>query len=260
MTNVFIKESISVAGNNFGKDQVYDLEGSELQRVLETGQAIRFEVPEIDAYSQKVDNAVSKYKKGVQKIEQSKDPRYQDSTFKAEAINKLKDELKEEVNATQAEYADLLANVREESAKEVANKTVNISDFDRRQAEIKAKQLASEITLGRGEGALDQLAEDVKYLEEGRKQALALELPSVMQSVKGDEKLERKVKGIYEQTKQGDSPEALFARGVTALPNKCTHAYDRLTLIDRNFKDDNNLNVHREGNRYDRNHYAYLPQ
>ncbi|WP_226036738.1 hypothetical protein [Aquibacillus saliphilus] len=244
MTKVFLTESVTTVGNRYKGNEIYDLEGTELQSTLDTGYAYKFDVPEINQYSKNVSSAVSKFKKEVKKLDESTDPRYKDVDFKNEAIEKLKAELKTEVDRTQADYKEMLDSIREEAAQEVANADVHISENDSRQASIRAKQLASEVLLGQGADALDQLAEDMKHMSAGRRQALSLELPQVMQAVKGDEKLESRVKSIYTQSKGGYTEEVIFAKGVKALPDSCTLAYDQTTMINPHFTKENRSNIH----------------
>ncbi|NIK13135.1 hypothetical protein [Alkalibacillus almallahensis] len=259
MTKVLVLEDMTINGTKYGRNQIYDLQNQELQAVLDTSQALKFNVPEIDQYEKQVEQAVKTFKNQVQKIEQSTDPRYKDEDFKAEAVEELKNELKSTVDQVQAEYSDFLANLRDQAASEVANEDVRISNSQREQAQLKVKELSNAIKLRQGESALDQLAQDVQYMSESRQKALALELPALMDEVEGDSQLEKKVKNVYESAKPGESEASLFLRGVNALPNSITQAYDQLTIINRHFKGDNALNIHNE-NQTERRFGDFLPR
>ncbi|WP_411953582.1 hypothetical protein ACKXGF_09925 [Alkalibacillus sp. S2W] len=258
MTKVLVLENVSVNGSKYGRNQLYELSGSELQAVLDTQQAIKFETPELDQYEKQVEQAINKFKKDVQKIEQSVDPRFKDEDFKSSAIEELKNELKASVEQTQSDYADFLANLRDQAASEVANEDVRISNSEREQAQLKVKQLSNELKLGNND-AIDQLANNVEHMTEDRKKALALELPQLLNEVEGNDQLEKRVKNVYQSAKPAESEASLFLRGVNALSNSVTQAYDRLTLIDRNFKGDNALNVHNE-NRTEKRYHDFKAQ
>ncbi|NAO99753.1 hypothetical protein FRY77_27640 [Halomonas sp. MG34] len=247
MTQVLFTESTAIEGVKYGRNQIYNLTGAQLKRALESDVAYQFDMPQLKTYENQASQAVAKFKKAVGRIEGSLDPRFKDEQFKQSAIDESKATLKDEVEAVQRNYEDALEALREEAKKAVAQQSITVNPNDANQAQLRIKQIAGELALGHGDGALDQLATDLERMTEERKQAIGLELPTLMGAVTGDKALERKVKAMYEQAKPVLTSEEVFMRGINAVSNRVDQEYTQLKMISRYF-DDEPRNIHNPAN------------
>lgn len=245
--NVLFMENENIAGTRYEAGNMYEIEGDQATRALQSEHAFKFDISEFQPYFKQIDDAIGQYKKDRKRISNSVDPRYKDEDYKALVMDEFKTELRQEVDRAQAEYESFLEQVRQAAAEEVANKITTVSEVEERQAARRVKQLLSDMALGDKEQALTAIEAELKHMNEQRQHALSLELPQIMESqaVQNDASLQRRVKGLYDRTKAGNTPEHIFKAGVDAMPSKCTQAYDQLKLIDREFSEYEN-NVHNE--------------
>ncbi|WP_139823848.1 hypothetical protein [Thalassobacillus devorans] len=192
-------------------------------------------IPEVDAYQDKVQREVTNFKQKAEAIEKSIDPRYRDETFKQAAIDELKAELDANVNNIQSEYKAFIDEIRHAAKEEAANKRVAISNTAREQAAHTARSLAAEIAMGDGQGAIDILAEKLPYMDDRTKLALSHELPSVMQAAAGKPALEKQLRSIYRDVRQRESAEEVFAKAAQKLPDACTLPYTTLKMANKRY-------------------------
>lgn len=240
---VYVTQNAAVKGQKYEAGHMYNLDHDVADQL--TG--MNMDIPEIDGYAENVDRAVEDFKKELNKIENSNDPRYKDADFKKEAIDEAKAELKGEVDKQQGEYEQMIEQVRTASAQEAANKSDYIMDTDRRQAGIIVDQLIGELRMGHaGEPAIDKLAEKIGYMDTGRKKALALELPRAMDAAKDSQ--QKRLKDLYQDAKPRQSSAETFAEAAKLLPDRCDQTYQTMTLISPHFKGDNPRNSSQRNN------------
>lgn len=249
---VFLNEGVTIEGKHYAGGFIYDVDEETAKKMFELAgaNAIGMDVPEVEQFEQEVEKHVADFKKEVEKIENSIDPRYKDEEFKQAAIDALKAELDENVREVQARYTEFIKSLRQAAAEEAASAKIILSDERRKQAALKVDRLISEATFGSLDDALTELENNVDYMSKFEKEALSLELHRLAAVV--DEVDKKRVKRLYDRIKPTASPEVVFANAVKALDDRCDYAYRRLKLTNRLFADNLN-NVHNEqagGNYY----------
>lgn len=242
---VFLNESVTIDGKHYAGGFIYEVDEDTAKKMFELAgtNAIGMDVPEVEQYADEVEKHVAEaeFKREVEKIENSIDPRYKDEEFKQAAIDELKTELDENVREVQARYEQFLESLRQAAAEEAASAKIILSDDRRKQAALKVDRLISEATFGSLDDALTELENNVDYMSKFEKEALSLELHRLAAVV--DEVDKKRVKRLYDRIKPAASPEVVFANAVKALDDRCDYAYRRLKVTNRLFADNLN-NVH----------------
>ena len=236
-TKVFMMTDAEVKGNVYGMDQYYSVDKEDASKLVEEGKAIQYGNDELDSYDKSIEKTVQEFRRRYEKIATSKDPRYKYEEFFRETVNEFKREMEAEVQRLQAEYAEIVKDVREEAHRQRANLTRNISPSDEKGAKQLMSELVGVAKLDGVEKAVERIENDMKYFSEGRKLAIANELHLLIGiSDRDDIAFKQRLRALSNKLREDSEGVELAARMAGALSDHIGGAYTRLKSTHPSYK------------------------
>ncbi|PBB05734.1 hypothetical protein [Salimicrobium humidisoli] len=160
---------------------------------------------QIEQLKQNTENSVkaatNKYKKEVQAVENSLDPRYKDARFKQATLDDLKADLDEEVTHLRAQHEREKDAILVE-AKETAGKAqYKPTSSETQKAEELLGEFQTQLTLAtstREKGvAQRELSDKLAELERGELLAVKQRFPALVQAISGDKEAVNKARVVH---------------------------------------------------------------
>ena len=195
----------------------------------------------MEQYKRDIDKAVSKFRKDVEKIEGSSDPRYKDATFKAEAIREKRKELEDVVADRNAKYAQEAQALLEQRKQEAARSYFKPSSSDKQFVESVLDEFTASVALAYGDKqqreAFDSLEGRFEHMTPEQLNEVRKQLPKVLQSV-NDEGTVKKLRQVNSFLSGLKTPEQeALEEAQEAVTLKPDATYRRLTFTHPAFKD-----------------------
>ena len=191
--------------------------------------------------TREVDQAVAKFRKGVEKIENSPNPYYREQAVKDFEIGKLKAELETQVADINAKYREQSEELLEQAKCDAAFSYFKPSPADKEFTGAILDEFTSDLAFARKKeekiGAVRALEERFDHLTETQLFAVKSKLPQELQSVSGDEFAVGELKRINGALSnlRTEEQEALEEAKTIALSTPDT-AYRRLKMTHKVFQ------------------------
>lgn len=234
---VFMTNDVTVKGLHYTMDNFYSIDKQDVIKLVDEGKAVEYGNDELSNYDKQIESAVTKYRNEYDKLANSKDPRYKDAEFFAEETGKLRKEMESEVKRLQAEYAEIVKDVREQAHRERANLTRNITAADEQGATQLINELVGAAKLDGLDKAIDRIEKDMQYFSEGRKAAIANELHRLVDLVDADDQpTKRRLRALSNRLREDSEGVELAARMANALPDFIGGAYTRLKATHASYR------------------------
>lgn len=196
------------------------------------------------SYQKQVDQQVSQFRKGVNKINNSPNPYYASDDVKRYEIEQLRNKLDAEVKRLDAEFNSKMDEHIKQAAKQASRATVYVNPTDKARLNEITADLYSDFTFARDVNAktkaFDRFMEKVTAFEDsgvGPLFELKRMLPDVMRKVQGDKFAEQKLRDLYHElsTLKTDEEERLEALKADKLSG-VSHNYSVLKMVHQAYK------------------------
>lgn len=205
---VFLLERVS---DTMQENSFYKLPAADAEKLINEGKAVDAkEIQQIRKIDEAADNLVDAYKKAVNYIRNSDEPRIKNVPGQAEyEIEQIKDEFDKEIHELENLKAQAIDQFYEEAMREKANALRYIPSADKEASHVLITQLINEVKFGFVQNALNELKEQINYMTTTRKKAVLLEFSKFVEEVEKKaesassdtqkQSLKRQLREIYSQ-------------------------------------------------------------
>lgn len=161
--------------------------------------------------SKEVDQAVKKFRKQTEKIEESPDPRLAGRDVKDFEIGKLKAELEQQVGEINERYREKaeahLEQAKRDAALSYFKPSVSDKDYVGSILDDFTSSVAFAYSDAEKEAAFSELESRFEHMTPEQLYAVKTQLPKVLQSVQGDELTMKKLKGVNNTLSELRTPQ-----------------------------------------------------
>jgi hypothetical protein len=192
-------------------------------------------------YTKEIDKKVSQFRKAVDKIEKSEDPRLDGREVKDYEISKLRDSLESEVAEINSKYKQEAQGLLEQRKSEAATSYFKPSTYDKEFVGSVLDEFTANVAFAYGDQqkseAFRSLESRFEHMTPEQLFAVKSQLPKVLQSVSDEGTLKnlRRVNSTLSELKT-PAQEALEEAKMLAV-SKPDMAFTRLTMTHSAFKD-----------------------
>ncbi|MGP4077289.1 hypothetical protein [Halobacillus sp. K22] len=195
----------------------------------------------MEQYKRDIEKAVRKFRKDVQKIEESSDPRYKDQAFKDEAIREKRQELEDVVADRNTKYAQEAEALLEQRKQEAAKSYFKPSPSDKQFVESVLDEFTASVAFAYSDKqrreVFNSLEDRFEHMSPEQLNEVRKQLPKVLQSVNDEETIKKlRYVNSYLSNLQTPEQEALEEAQEAAML-KPDAAFRRLTFTHPAFKD-----------------------
>jgi hypothetical protein len=226
------------------------LRAQDAQKLIAEGKAVEAAaIHHIRAIDREVDELVKAYKQACDYIRNTDEPRYRNVPGQAEyEMRQMREELEEAIKHYEEQKRYQVEKFYEEAMLEKANATRYIPETDKEASRVLIEQLSNEAKYGDTQSAIDEFREQLKYMSDTRKKAVALEfskfaaaIESQIEETNDDSRkraLKRQLRELYRKVTDINDPAYLKARMAEALKKQGTTfpSYTFLKLTHRTYK------------------------
>jgi hypothetical protein len=213
----------------------YRLESEGVVKVVELGR--------LENYERDIENKVKSFREEIKKMKESQDPKYKIEGAISYYTEEMKAQLEKEVADLNEEYSSIVASMREEARRDMANRTKSIPQSERQAAVDLVSEAITSSKLHANSGAIDVLLENAPYYSDSRKLALLNELGRLADAVESNKEASRKVKTLYGELNKVNDDSLIPVRIAESIPNRADGAFRRLRLTSAAYKSYGN-NMH----------------
>ena len=193
-------------------------------------------------HKKEIENAVKKFRSGVERIQNSDHPQYRDPLVKQYEIKALRAELDAKVTELSNEFDAIMAAEIEKAEAAAKTSRFYVSETQKQQAQYALDAFVADVTLAYDDNgkhsaynSLELRLEDMSAAELAH---IRLQLPSVLSRVNGDEIATKKLRSLNDTLAKLKTPEQerldeLKAQKVSGADT----AYRRLRVIHPAYSD-----------------------
>ena len=184
MTRLFTYQS----DGNIEKHRVIHAEHEQAQALLDSGKAVKLDIPELQRLEQKADELRTTYRANVDRIRKSDNPLLQDEKVQKYELDKLEKEYRAKTAEVEAEWKAYRAQQIEEAKVRAARAVIKVTDNDRAVAEQFKNRAALKLAGASNKGeALTEIRNEINLLTDEQKTALQGHIAGLIGGIDGNE-------------------------------------------------------------------------
>ncbi|MDY0409968.1 hypothetical protein ACFFIS_04740 [Virgibacillus soli] len=179
------------AEGNIDKHKVIHAEPEEAEALIESGKAVKLDLPELNAFERKANEIHANYKKEVERIKASDNPLMTDEV-KAYEIDKLDKQMREQSAKVEADYKAWKQAQIDEAKVRAARAVVKVAEDDREVAEQfvtrASLKLASAIGDTEKSAVVNDIINDIAHLTDAEKTAMQSKISALLSELDATDK------------------------------------------------------------------------
>lgn len=199
---------------NYGTSRIEEIndlqEQIEANKLIEKGEAVRLDLPELDEYQRKADELHDKFIAERERVLNEESPLYTEEVKEFE-INRLDEEYRAESAKVEADYLAWREQARDEAKAKAAQATVRITKNDKETAEQFANRARLELLSGEPVGAI---VDQIGLLTDEQRTALQAHIPAILEHIE-DSSMKR---AVIDAVKIVKNEQAIAVKVAEQLP------------------------------------------
>jgi len=201
---------------NYGTGRIEEIndlqEQIEANKLIDKGEAVRLDLPELDNFKKKADELHDKFIAERERVLNEESPLYTEEVKEFE-INRLEEEYREESAEVEAEYKAWREQVRKEAEVKAAQATVRITKNDKETAERFANRARLELLSGEPVGAI---VDQIGLLTDEQRTALQAHIPALVEHIDEEDSTGRQT--LIQAVKSVKNEQAIAVKVAEQLP------------------------------------------
>ncbi|SIS53961.1 hypothetical protein [Salimicrobium flavidum] len=190
---------------------------------------------------QAIEAEVNRFRKEIDQINQSLDPRYESVAFKNDVISKKRKELEQRVREQEETFRKEAKQELEHAEAQAATSTIRPTESDRALAESTLSEFSSALALSYNDKqkaqAREELESKLSHMSREQLYAIKTQLPSVLRNAAGDEEALKQVRPIHRKLSEVKTEEQEQAETTKELADaRVDGSFKRLKLTHKAFK------------------------
>ena|SRR5699024_2541459 len=194
----------------------------EANRLIEGGEAVKLNVPQLEEAERKAEEVYNTYKSEVDRIKNSENPLLQDEKVQEYELERVKKEYEQQSKQVQEEYAQWRTKAIEDASKRTAQASISVSKSDERVANQFANRASLQLAgaIGDEKGvAVDKVIRQIGLLTDEQRTALQDNAGQILANIE-DEVSKRKVARAIQEVR---NPDLLAETMTQQLPIDVLH-------------------------------------
>lgn len=233
-TRIFTFEDID---ENLPQHTLKMVDAVEAKKLIEEGKAVEVNLGKYEEFRKKSRQLYNEYKKVERKYKESDNPLHTEDVKQYE-IGKAYKEFEKESKALQAEWEQELERMQAGARAKAVRATVDVTPIDKQMAEQFANRarldVAQAASADKLKGIVDQIASDIKYLNDAEKTALQAQLPELLNDINDKAymlKSEVNTSKIIRAAKDIRNIDLLAVKIAEQLPFSVVQEFDRVKIV-----------------------------
>lgn len=157
------------------KQVVYEDDQVKANELIDAGEAIKLDLPELEQYEKKAVDVYNSYKNAVERIKQSENPLLQDEKVQKYELDRLEKEYRKQSAEVEEQYQSYRKSSIEDAKIRAAQATVNLTEKDKEVAEQFATRASLTLAgaYGQDKGVtVQQISDEIGLLTDEQRTAL----------------------------------------------------------------------------------------